>query len=124
MASEEEMLAAVQSRAASLRGASGSAALSSALKDPPIASKVNETKDANAQVVAGVLSNISDNDIQKSVDALTMDELDVLMKYIYKLLGDPSNTEKNGSLLKWHEKCIAKTGLGSVVRSMTDRKTV
>jgi hypothetical protein len=39
-------------------------------------------------------------------------------------MGDPAASERSGSMLKWHAKLLEKTGPGSIVRSMTDRKTV
>ena len=119
--SEEAILSAVTARAAHCKGSSN---LSAALADPPVLSKVPETKQANADVVSGVLQNIGEGDIQKQIDGLSTDECDTLMKYLYKLMGDSGNTDRNGVLLKWHSKLVEKTGPGSIVRSMTDRKTV
>lgn len=47
--------------------------------------------------------------------------VDVLIKYIYRLLGQHSNAQ---SMLKWHERVVSKVGLGALVRALADRKTV
>ena len=43
------------------------------------------------------------------------------MKYIYRAL---AQADACGSMLKWHAIVVEKGGLGPLVRSMTDRKTV
>lgn len=78
---------------------------------------------ANAKVVFHAIAGVKDASIESVVSALNPDEMDVLMKYVYKgLEGDcePSS----GSLFKWHAQLVDKSGLGCIVRSMTDRKTV
>lgn len=50
--------------------------------------------------------------------------LDVLMKYLYRFLGDPDTCSGSGLVLKWHKKVAEKAGDGAIIRVMTDRKTV
>jgi len=54
--------------------------------------------------------------------------LDVLTKYIYKGMKDASSGAGSGGkmsvLLSWHEKVVDVAGEGSIVRCMTDRRTV
>lgn len=67
------------------------------------------------------LSAVPDASIDAALEELSPEAQDVLMKYLYRLLARPSNSL---SLLKWHEKLVARAGLGSVVRALVDRKTV
>ena len=68
--------------------------------------------------MAGTLSRIADR----------TELLDVLMKYLYKGMKDASAGAGSGGkmsvLLSWHEKVVDVAGEGSIVRCMTDRRTV
>lgn len=68
-----------------------------------------------------VLTAISDNEFSSLIADLDLEACDVLMKYIYRFLERSQNC---GSLLKYHAHLVEKAGLGSIVRVMTDRKTV
>ena len=96
-------------------------ALRAALQNPPLLSKSGQVKDANSDVVDKVLNSISDSDINSLVEALDPESCDILMKYIYKFMSRASNC---ATVLKMHSVLTDKTGLGSIVRSMSDRKTV
>eukprot|EP01112_Ceratiomyxa_fruticulosa_P020565 TRINITY_DN703_c0_g1_i1.p1 TRINITY_DN703_c0_g1~~TRINITY_DN703_c0_g1_i1.p1 ORF type:complete len:143 (-),score=35.30 TRINITY_DN703_c0_g1_i1:103-531(-) len=96
-------------------------ALPIALNDPPTHTKNQEIKDQNSVIVISVLTAIKEAQVDQVVANLNDEQLDVLMKYIYKGL---SNGETSTPLFKWHESVLKKAGLGSIVRVMTDRKTV
>ena len=46
---------------------------------------------------------------------------DNLMKYVFRGLGEAKNC---GAMLKWHGALTKTAGMGPIVRSMTDRKTI
>ena len=98
-------------------------ALQTALENPPVGSKNEEIKKQNANVVFRALAAIPerDNDIKGIIDGLTIDAQDTLMKYIYRALGEAQSC---GSMLKWHGALLEKAGIGAIVRTMVDRKTV
>ena len=85
--------------------------------------KNEEIKKKNAAVVFRALAAIPerDNDIKGIIDGLTIDAQDTLMKYIYRALGEAQSC---GSMLKWHGALLEKAGIGAIVRTMVDRKTV
>ena len=62
-------------------------ALQIALQDPPYQTKTDSVKEASYEVVGKVLLAIKEADIEKTVGALTLDQCDVLMKYLYRGLG-------------------------------------
>jgi len=98
-------------------------ALQTVLSSPPIASKNPAVKDKAAQVVMKVLVAFKAADIDGAIKNLDQNKLDVLMKYIYR--GFEMSSEGNGAqLLVWHDKVFAVTGLGSIVRVLTDRRRV
>lgn len=48
-----------------------------------------------------VLTGVREDQIEACLSGLSLDEVDVLTKYVYKGLGLPRN---NGPLFKWHAK--------------------
>nr|ABL85455.1 actin related protein 2/3 complex subunit 5 [Suberites domuncula] len=98
-------------------------ALKVALKDPPVGVKDKSVKDRNFNTVLDVLTRFKSSDVEKSVNSLDEEQRDTLMKYIYRGFSEPTENSC-GILLVWHEKNLAKSGVGSIVRVMTDRKTV
>ena len=77
----------------------------------------------NSAIVMRALNAVPEKDaeIKKVVDALEPELEDHLMKYIYRILGD---AESCGTMLKWHKVLFTKSGLGCIVRAITDRKSV
>mmetsp|Transcript_84163 Transcript_84163/g.133382 ORF Transcript_84163/g.133382 Transcript_84163/m.133382 type:complete len:151 (+) Transcript_84163:51-503(+) len=98
-------------------------ALKAALTNAPIMSKNQAVKDKAFGLVMRVLTAVKSAEVEKAVKTLDKNEQDVLMKYIYRGFAEPTEGS-SAVLLTWHEKVLASTGLGSIVRVLTDRKTV
>ncbi|KAM7336066.1 hypothetical protein ACRRTK_004559 [Alexandromys fortis] len=79
--------------------------------------------DRAGSIVLKVLISFKANDIEKAVQSLDKNGVDLLMKYIYKGFESPSDNS-SAMLLQWHEKALAAGGVGSIVRVLTARKTV
>lgn len=62
-------------------------------------------------------------DIANALNALTLEQCDVLMKYVYKLMEKEKSTI-SALLLKLHAQLVEKAGVGSIMRTLVDRKTV
>lgn len=96
------------------------------LRDPPVKCKDQLLKDLACSCVFQVLMSFKGAEkIEEAVNGLDKDSIDVLMKYIYR--GFELSGSENlscGALLVWHEKVMAKGGLGSIIRVMTDRRRV
>ncbi|ELK16189.1 Actin-related protein 2/3 complex subunit 5 [Pteropus alecto] len=105
------------------KGRNMTAALQAALKNPPINTKSQAVKDRAGSIVLKVLISFKANDIEKAVQSLDKNGVDLLMKYIYKGFESPSDNS-SAVLLQWHEKALAAGGVGSIVRVLTARKTV
>jgi actin related protein 2/3 complex, subunit 5 len=94
-------------------------ALKICLKNAPLLSKNQQLKDQALQLTLRVMISIKPSQMDSIVEELDIDSLDVLMKYVYKGFEFPSDGS-SGHLLQWHEKVFAKSGVGSIVRVLTD----
>lgn len=64
-----------------------------------------KSQDKVVQLVVRVLTAFKASDIEKGVNALDSQTLDILMKYIYRGFEFPSEGS-SAALLSWHEKVI------------------
>lgn len=84
----------------------------------------NQTaKDNIFNFVAQILFNVKTSEIEKIVDSLNDDEVDTLMKYVYRAF-ENSNVGNSSNLLVWHDKVYNKGGAGAICRVLTDKKKV
>ena len=104
-----------------LLGGNNIEALKAALQSPPYRSKDASAAKATNLVVR-VLSSVKASDIPKALDSLSIEDLDTLLKYVYKGFSLGLDGQQCASLLSWHEKIVAKGGMGSIIRVLSDRK--
>lgn len=95
-------------------------ALKFCLENAPIYNKNQAVKDQALQITLRVLLSIKPSQIDDAIKLLDAELLDTLMKYIYRGFENPSDGGSSGHLLQWHEKVFAKSGVGSIVRVLTD----
>ena len=100
-----------------------SEALKVMLNNSAVNTKNSVVKDNAFQTVLQILLSIRVTEIDKVVDSLTSDQIDVLMKYIYRGFEIPSDGS-SAHLLMWHQKTYDRGGVGSIVRVLTDKKRV
>ncbi|KAF3930694.1 hypothetical protein ABW19_dt0208423 [Dactylella cylindrospora] len=95
-------------------------------------------KDLHCTTVVEILGSIKQSEMSATLNAIYSSSdagselLDTLMKYLYKGMArkDAPQVGAGGAsggmsvLLSWHEKVVEIAGLGSIVRVMTDRRTV
>lgn len=98
-------------------------ALSRVLSTTGLGIKNKETREANLGVAMRVMMAIKTSQIEGAVAELDNENRDILMKIIYRGFENPSEGS-SGQLLVWHEKVFAVSGVGSIVRVMTDKKTI
>uniref|UniRef100_A0A0B6YW81 Actin-related protein 2/3 complex subunit 5 n=1 Tax=Arion vulgaris TaxID=1028688 RepID=A0A0B6YW81_9EUPU len=97
-------------------------ALLHVLQKAPVDSKNQSVKDKAANLAIRVLTSFK-GDVDKCIQSLDSKNVDTLMKYIYRGFDTPSENS-SAILLTWHQKTFAVGGLGSIMRVLTDRKTV
>ncbi|EGV62798.1 arp2/3 complex subunit [Yamadazyma tenuis] len=100
-------------------------ALKTALQNPPYLSSP-AAKASYDQLVFETLISVKNNntDILPFVKQLSSDEQDTLVKYLYKIMDTSYGSKQGAVLLAWYEKTVEFTGLGPVIRFMSDRRTV
>lgn len=81
--------------------------------------KKHPSREQYAKLFLKVIYNVKSSDIEAIVNTLDLDEIDVLMRYIYYGFEHP--TEGSSScLLTWHDKACNRGGVGSIVRVLTE----
>ena len=96
-------------------------ALQLALADPPYATRTDGVKNAAFDVVAKPLLAIKEAEMEGAVGSLSLEQCDVLMKYLYRGLGPAGKkNETYAALLKWHPCVLKKAGPGSIIRAISE----
>jgi len=93
------------------------------LSTAPLGTKNQVVRDRAADLMMTVLMSIRSSEIDKAIETLEPELVDILMKYIYKGFENPSEGS-SAHLLIWHDKVFALGGVGSIVRVLTDKKRV
>ena len=104
-----------------LNAGRGKEAIGDVLTNNIVGCKNPSLKDRNADVMMKLLTSVKEAGVKSVVDTLNEDQVDVLMKYVYRLLATGENST---ILLKWHECAFDKGGLGCIVRAICERRTV
>ncbi|KAJ8518958.1 hypothetical protein ONZ45_g4021 [Pleurotus djamor] len=100
-------------------------ALGIALDNAPYGPNVEDAKVVTLQTILTILNSTKSTEVTPVIKALSQDSQDALMKYLYKGMAMPGWGDISGSvLLVWHEKLTEIAGVGCIVRTMTDRRTV
>ncbi|KAF9028419.1 actin-related protein ARPC5 [Hymenopellis radicata] len=123
-----EVVAAAKQKQGTVRSALSRSdipgALSIALDSVPYGPNVDDAKLITLQVLLTIMNSTKSTDIPNVLKALSPEEQDTLMKYLYKGMATSGNDVSGSVLLDWHEKLTEVAGLGCIVRTMTDRRTV
>lgn len=102
-------------------------ALSLALDSAPYVSD-QKTKDLHTETFFEILCSIKNNhnlnELSTFIKSLNQEQQDTLIKYLYKTMNTSYGAKQGGLLLTWFEKTVEITGLGPIVRFMSDRRTV
>ncbi|OUT22573.1 hypothetical protein CAS74_002315 [Pichia kudriavzevii] len=76
--------------------------------------------DAFLRGVFEIFTNVKMNDIPNIVTSLDLDVLDVVVKYIYTLMGKEFALKQSGLLLVWLDRIVDKVGEGPIIRYLSD----
>ena len=106
-------------------------ALEASLDEPPSTSKDQTIKDGTAMCVLQVINSMSDNDVLKAIESLSLEDRDTLLKYVYRFMNNQNMSSKlpaqdinHAICLKINTKILQLEGLSSIMRVMCDRKTL
>lgn len=66
----------------------------------------------------------NNNDVSPIIKQLSSQQHDTLVKYLYAIMSTNYGSKQGGLLLTWFEKTIGATGLGPIIRYISDRRTV
>nr|ACO10268.1 Actin-related protein 2/3 complex subunit 5 [Caligus rogercresseyi] len=86
-----------------------------------LASSPVSSSDPLLPLLMRTLLSVKQAQVEGIVQSLDVDQRDVLMRYVYKGFEVPSEGS-SGHLLTWHEKIFEASGIGAIVRVLTDRK--
>ncbi|CAF0894282.1 unnamed protein product [Didymodactylos carnosus] len=104
-----------------------SKALEYVLQNAPVRSKHPEKKKKAAHMALSTMMKIKQQEISDVINSIPPSLRDTLMKYVYRGFESPKDYASS-SLLVWHEKVLAATGLGTImawyqkVITLTSRK--
>lgn len=76
-------------------------------------------RDQVAELILRVIFNVKSSEIESIVNTLDLDEIDILMRYIYYGFEHPVEGS-SAHLLTWHDKACNRGGVGSIVRVLTE----
>ena len=80
-------------------------------------------QNASFDVVCKCLVAIKEAEIAGAVGALSLEQCDVLMKYIYRGLGPGGKKNETYSmLLKWHPAVLKRGGPSTIMRAISETK--
>ena len=96
-------------------------ALKLLLAGSPVGIKDPDTKSKVRDLAQRILLAVKKEEMEPAVSKMDKDTLDVLMKFIYAGFERPVEGS-SGHLLVWHDKVFSASGLGSVVRVLSDKR--
>lgn len=70
-----------------------------------------------------MILSIKPSQIEEIVNSLDSNLLDTLLKYVYKGFETPSEGS-SGLLLLWHEKIYNLSGVGCIIRVLSDTRRI
>lgn len=97
-------------------------ALKASLVNPPLKTKNQMVKDRATALVTRVLTSFKTADIEHAVKSLSDEEVDLLMKYVYKAMDIQAESATCPYLLSWHAQLMARGGPGCIIRTFCDRR--
>lgn len=96
-----------------------SEALKLVMKHSVSVGRKHPLRDQVAELMLRVILNVRSSEIESVVNTLDLDEIDVLMRYIYYGFEHPVEGS-SAYLLTWHDKACNRGGVGSIVRVLTE----
>lgn len=83
------------------------------------ANRKHPNREQASQLMMRIFLSVKSSEIESIVNSLDLDEIDVLMRYIYHGFEHPTEGS-SAYLLTWHDKACNRGGVGSIVRVLTE----
>ena len=85
-------------------------------------SKIDQrTKDSAVETVARVLQSFRTPQIESALSSLSIEQADILTKFVYRAFEIVGEGAVCQCLLLWHAQIVAKFGKGPIVRTLASR---
>ncbi|GAK65044.1 ARP2/3 complex [Moesziomyces antarcticus] len=126
----EQALAEAKAKSTEVRTLIGrgdtAGALALVLSDYPYGPTVEDAKQVTLQSLLEIVNSTKSAEIGAAIKAISIDQRDALMKFLYKglELGGEGEGINCAVLLGWHERLTEVAGTGCIVRVMADRRTI
>lgn len=80
-------------------------------------------KESHFGMVRETILRIKEQEIDGLIKQLSPAQCDILMKYLYRGLA-AADQKVCSVFLTWHERLTTAAGIGSIMRALTDKRTV
>lgn len=96
-----------------------SEALKLVIKNSTNVGRKHPQREQLAELILRVIFHVKSSEIEPVVNTLDLDEIDILMRFIYYGFEHPVEGS-SAHLLTWHDKACNRGGVGSIVRVLTE----
>lgn len=91
------------------------------VEDPPFGAD-QAGKNMYNNAVIEVLTSVRQSEVSKIIKELSIDQQDVLVKYLYQAMASKEGQRQSGVLLGWLGKTVEIAGTGPINRYLSDRR--
>lgn len=94
--------------------------LSLCIENAPYGARDVQVTNKFLQCCSEILLSVKMSDIPNYVHQFNIDQLDVIVKFLYTLMGKEFALKQAGLLLVWLDKIVESVGEGPIIRFMSD----
>ncbi|KAG0673346.1 hypothetical protein C6P42_002862, partial [Pichia californica] len=114
-----DIQALTQTLRASIQRMSISEAFNTAIEYAPYGAN-EDVRVAYLKSIFEIFISVKTNDIPTIIKQLSLDNLDIIVKFLYTLMSKDWAMKQSGLLLVWLDKIVEQVGEGPIIRYMSD----